>query len=316
MSTPFVSIIIPTHNGERWLEATLRSLAVQDDKDFECIIIDSSAADTTLDIARRFGDELNLQLHRRPDIVRWTDKTNLGAELASAEYICNLHQDDLWLPHRAARLRQWISNDPDVTMHLSPSLIVGAQGQTLGQWNCPLAEGPLSAASQDLLERLLVQNFIAMPAPAFKRSAFSGVGGMDTDLWYTADWDLYLKLALQGSVFYHDELQTSFRVHGQSLTLTGSRTASDFRQQMETVLARYANHLPAASATKTLRMARASIDINVALAAANNGTLGALAAALASLIRLGPVGIAGYLRNSRIIERVWPRLRARIAGGL
>ena len=38
--------------------------------------------------------------------------------------------------------------------------------------------------------------------------------------------------------------------------------------------------------------------------------------ALAEFARLGPVGAWRYLRYSRLAERLWPRLRLRIAGGL
>ena len=66
-------------------------------------------------------------------------------------------------------------------------------------------------------------------------------GGLDEMLWYTGDWDIWLKLAAQGPVYHHREVTTAFRVHRASLTITGSRDGADFEQQMRTVLDR---HLP------------------------------------------------------------------------
>ena len=56
----------------------------------------------------------------------------------------------------------------------------------------------MASSQRVVVERLLVQNFISMPAPLFSREAAIRVGGLDEDLWYTADWDFWLKLAAVG----------------------------------------------------------------------------------------------------------------------
>ena len=50
------------------------------------------------------------------------------------------------------------------------------------------------------VERLAVQNFIAIPAAAFDRELALRLGTMDESLWYTADWDLWLRLGRAGNV--------------------------------------------------------------------------------------------------------------------
>jgi hypothetical protein len=137
---------------------------------------------------------------------------------------------------------------------------------------------------------------------------------MDETLWYTADWDIWLKLACAGPVVYHNDFTTAFRIHGSSLTMTGSRDARDFRSQMETVLDRYLGELPVSRRRAVERVARASIDVNVLLAAASGGNVRALASATGNVLSLGPAGMSRYLRDSRLHERTVSRLRARLAG--
>ena len=72
-----------------------------------------------------------------------------------------------------------------------------------------------------LRQALLVQNSIAMPAPIFDRQTYRNVGGLDESLWYTPDWDLWLKLAAAGPARYDPYPRTAFRIHGHSLTMTG-----------------------------------------------------------------------------------------------
>ena len=229
-----------------------------------------------------------------------------------------LHQDDLWLPRRGAAVRHWLSSArSDAVMHLHPAFIINERGRKLGTWRCPLPAGEAPVPPQILAERLLVQNFIPIPSPTIRREAFLRVGGLDEALWYTADWDLYLKLSYAGRVWYHPESLACFRVHKNSLTILGSRSLDDFREQHELVRDRHAGKADALRPNPTiLRLAVASIDINTALAAANSGKPGALIKALATLLKLGPRRIRRYFYYSRIIDRMIPRLRARLAGGL
>jgi hypothetical protein len=109
-------------------------------------------------------------------------------------------------------------------------------------------------------------------------------------------------------------MTTAFRLHGSSLTVTGSRNADEFRAQMETVLDRHLGEIEPGSRKRIERLARASIDVNVSLAAASGGSATALASAAGNLLSLGPVGMSHYLRDSRLGERALSRLRARMTG--
>ena len=135
---------------------------------------------------------------------------------------------------------------------------------------------------------------------------------MDEQLWYTPDWDIWVKLSAHGEVVYHDAMTTAFRVHGSSLTVIGSRDAGEFRSQMQTVLERHLDRLPASSRLGVESAARASISVNVSLAAASGGNLQLLARAAGDVLSLGPAGMTRYLRDSRLSERVIPRLRAKL----
>lgn len=310
-SAPWLSVIMPIHRGELWIEAALQSIAAEKADGIEILILDSSPTPGGLDLARAYSDRLRLRLFERPDLLMWHAKTNAAAEIAEADHICWLHQDDLWLPGRAKAVRAWIEAAPQVPLHLAPSIIVDRSGRALGTWRCPLPEGTLSSAF--VMERLLVQNFISAPAPVFRKDAWLDCGGLDEKLWYTADWDMWLRLAARSPVVYHDAITTAFRIHGSSQTVIGSGDTGDFANQMEIVFNR---HLPAfsGSAMSVECAGRASIGVNTALASAAAGDYSRLLPALAGVLRLGPTGIRRYLRDSRILDRIVPRVRAKLAG--
>ncbi len=314
MEKPWLSVIVPSHNGERWLGAALQSLVDQKARDIEVVVIDGSASDASLQIVNSFSDKLNIRGQRCLDLRSWTAKTNFGVEQARADRICILHQDDLWLPNRFANLRNWLSTQPDSAMHLHPCYIIDESGRRLGLWRCPLPDGDSPVPPHILFERLLIQNFIGIPAPTIRRDAYLRVGGLDNRLWYTADWDLYLKIAAIGDIFYHSTPLACFRIHKDSLTVVGSKNSADFKNQQKIVVDRHIGKLPPDVKEAMRRLAAASIDVNTALAASIAGESLQIMKAFAAVIALGPRGIRRYLFYSRILERAFPRLRALVAG--
>ena len=78
MDQPWLSVIVPSHNGERWLAAALHSVLEQNEPGIEVILIDSSDAGTSLAIAEDFSGKLEIRIQRRPDLLPWTAKTNVA----------------------------------------------------------------------------------------------------------------------------------------------------------------------------------------------------------------------------------------------
>ena len=312
MTRPWLSVVMPTYNGEQYLRETFASMAEQDERGFECVVVDGGSTDSTRAIIDEYSRELDVRLFVRPEFPNWVGKTNFGFGEAAAEHVCMLHSDDRWLPGRAAAVRRALERHPDVALLLNPSLVIDQDGRTVGKWRCPLAPEPQLYSSDALIERLIVQNFVAVPAPVFRREAALAVGGIEPDLWYTGDWDFYLKLARTGTTLYLDEMLTCFRIHGASLTMKGSANVDAFREQLETVLERHLSAIGSDERRHAVRRVGAvSNEIDIALAAAVHGSWAELPGAVAALAALGPTGWRSYFRDSRIVERVSSRLRAR-----
>lgn len=310
-----LSVIMPVHGGARHLGATLASAAAEaPGAEVEFRLYNSLADDgAARSVAEQFAGQLNIVWQDRFDLVPWTAKTELGVAEARGPWVAMLHQDDLWLPGHLAACDAAIRDWPDAAFSVGPSVFVDGAGRQVGPWRLPFAAGRVPA--RDAALTLLVQNSIAIPSPLIRRSAWLAAGGMDEALWYTADWDLYLKLLAHGDLAVRPAATTAFRLHGGSLTMQGRHQAGAMEQQHEAVLAR---HLPrlAPVPPAVARRARASAMVNCALAGASAGRLGALGGAVLRLAGLGPVGLARYARESRIAERVWPRARLALAGGM
>jgi glycosyltransferase involved in cell wall biosynthesis len=69
MEEAWLSVIIPSHNGQRWLSTALQSIADQKECGIEFIVIDSSTEDTSLAIAESFSTQFVIRALRRPDLL-------------------------------------------------------------------------------------------------------------------------------------------------------------------------------------------------------------------------------------------------------
>jgi len=313
MPRPWLSVIIPTYNGEQFLAKALASIAEQGDLDIECIIVDDGSTDSTIQIVGSFAGKFPIVLRDVPRTGNWAANSNLALANATGEYACFLHQDDFWLPNRLQTIQGLIRQYPDAELLLSPAIFVDRQGNSVGRWQCPLPKryGPVD--SELLKRRLLIQNFIAIPSPVFKREAALKHEGLDESLWYTADWDFWLKLAGNKTI-YSPHPMAAFRIHSHSQTVQRSFDTAGFQRQMETVLLRHFNGsaVQGPLRERIKRVAMFSIQINAALAARIHGVKLSLRGLLASFVRLGPVGWRIFLRDSRIRDRISARLRASI----
>ena len=310
---PRLAVILPIHGGEHFLAATLDSAARETPRGVEFLLYNSADdGGAARRIAESFADRLDLRWHDTPDRPSWMAKTNLGVHDARAAHVAMLHQDDLWLPGHIAAVSHAILDYPQAALSIASTRFADAGGRVFGRWRLPFRPGPVAA--DDFLSTLLIQNSIAIPSPVIRRDSWLRAGGLDEALWYTADWDLYLKLANEGPIIVREPVTTAFRLHGGSLTMTGSRDAADFRAQLELVLHRHLPRLPERVRHAVERCARASVDVNCALAQASRGRKSALAEAALQFLRLSPTELVQYVRQSRIVDRVVPRLQLAVSG--
>lgn len=311
---PWLTAIMPIHEGGHHLRATLAAAAAERPDGVEFLLYDSGDDNETCRrIAEEFTDRLHMRYVATPESKPWTTKTNRGVAEAQAQHIVMLHQDDLWLPGHLAALRAAIARSPDAAMSIASSQFVDDRGRKVGRWRLPFRAGLHPGVA--VAETLIVQNTIGIPSPVIRRSAWQAVGGMDDSLWYTADWDLYLKLALHGDVDVRPTITTAFRIHRNSLTMTGSRQNEQFAAQHDIVLERYLPTLSANARKRQESLARASVAMNCALAARVAGQGRGGHRALRKLLFLGPLGIGRFLAATRLIDRALPRLRLSLPGG-
>ena len=122
-----ISIIIPLFNKEDFIVQTLKSILNQDNKDWECIIVDDGSTDNSLQIVTDFcntytGNWKILSVTNGGQ----TKARNIGIREATGRYLAFLDADDLWVTDKLSKQFQYLEGNPDVIAVLSSYAIFGA----------------------------------------------------------------------------------------------------------------------------------------------------------------------------------------------
>jgi cellulose synthase/poly-beta-1,6-N-acetylglucosamine synthase-like glycosyltransferase len=100
-----ISIVIPAHNEERYLEKTLEALSRQEYGWFEVIVVANGCTDQTVEVARGRCHRLIVLSQKNLGLAR-----NLGAKMARSELLVFLDADTLLEPDALRTIAQEFSN--------------------------------------------------------------------------------------------------------------------------------------------------------------------------------------------------------------
>lgn len=307
MAHPLATIVMPIHNAGSFLERTLESVANEAGTKIAIKIFDSSDDPAeTLRLVGAFADRLAIEFTYSAELKKWQSKVNAGFVQAETSHVVVLHQDDLWLPGHLDAVETAVTRYCDASLSIGPSRFIDEKDNYIGLWGNPYSPGVVSGRA--FAEKLLVQNSLAVPSVIYRRDAWLAAGGMDETLWYTPDWDIYLKLARIGNVHVRSSPTTAFRLHGSSLTVSGSADVDAFSDQLIVVLDRHLVAWDIDEKSAIARRARASVRLNVALAQVLHGRKAAIVQALAAALQAMLAGPRAFMRETRIFERLLPRL--------
>ncbi len=315
---PWLSVVMPTFNGERFIAHALHSIVNEGDDAIEVVVVDDGSTDATREIVRSFRRRLRLQLVEREHVGNWVQNTNAGIAASTGEYVCWLHQDDVWCPGRLKSIRGALAADPGSDAVVHSVWFINDTGRRIGRWSAPLGRKRGIVPPRKLVERMLIQCCFATCGTTLRRDFCESLGPVNDRLWYSADWDYWLRAVGRGRIYFVPEPLAGFRLHSLSQTVKSIWRIDECRLQFQTVLETHIEALvePLNISPRVVAAARLAAEVNATLAEALVGRISLAKARnlTVQFARLGPPGWFVYLRGSRIWERVVARIRAGAIG--
>jgi glycosyltransferase involved in cell wall biosynthesis len=227
-----ISVITVCLNAEKYIEQLLNSVAEQDWADVEHIIVDGCSCDNTISIVKSYAESNSkLSWTSCPD-AGISDAMNKGLSLSSGEVVAFLHSDDFYVDSEVlGRVAKIFAAQPQIEWLTGGVHYVNEIGHIIKSY-------PTRHWSY---QRLLRGNILFHPATFIRRRVLESVGGFDTRLRYTMDYDLWLRLGRLSAPYLLNSFLASFRVHPES---TSVRDVDDSFKEEFQVRCRYLQGKP------------------------------------------------------------------------
>ena len=212
---PVVTIITMTLNAERFIRQTLDSVAGQDYRHIEYLVIDGGSTDRTLDIVRGHQG-LSAQIVSEPDSGT-SDALNKGFAMATGKYVWALNADDGLADNDiVSRLVNYLEANSLCDFVFGDMVMVNEGGEKIG---CRRFHDQYGF--EDLL---CDRRHLPFAGCLLRKSALERIGGgLDERLVYCNDLDFLLRLSLFGQMDYIPENTGIFRLHNRSSTSANIR---------------------------------------------------------------------------------------------
>ncbi|MFZ2197026.1 MAG: glycosyltransferase [Thermodesulfovibrionales bacterium] len=264
-----VSIIVTSYNHAEYLKKRIDSLLDQTYKNLEIIVVDDCSTDGSIVILEDYKKYNHIRVIALEKNTGHANASNLGADMASGNYIMFAECDDFDSPLHVETLVRSLKDHGDAGVAYCRSAMVDDKGEVFGddlQVREPAFQTLCSSDTMipgPRMQRFLLKSCVIpnMSAALIRKNIFDAVGGLSLSYTACADWDLWCRIAENSDFYFVTESLNSFRSHPTTV-----RNTAPIKVQLSDIF----DLLYAASSRTTLTLAeRLKFRINIAVLWAN-----------------------------------------------
>ena len=203
---PATSVVLPTHNGSRYIDRAIESVVEQTFTDWELIVVDDASTDDTpakID-AWATRDERIRTVHLKEN-RKLPGALNEGFRLTGGDYLTWTSDDNWYAPEALGKMLGVLQTRPRVDVVYTAMTQVDEGGSPIGT---------LPALAP---EELAVTNCVGA-CFLYRRSVHEALDGYREDLFLAEDYDFWLRAYLDFRLEPLDEPLYFYRKHSGSLT--------------------------------------------------------------------------------------------------
>lgn len=236
------SIVIPAHNGEKFLAQTLRSVLEQTRQPDEILLIDDASRDATAAIAcsPEFSGQIKYIYNAVP--TGFADAWNRAVAAATGDFVTILHQDDLLDPEYLAQVARALTTFSGVRHVFSTCRYIDADGGVVWQPQDINCAKPTLYSGREYAHAYLAgvasnQHLHRCPGVTTERRLLLEDCTYRKEAGHIADDDFFLRVGGCTEVVGILQPLASYRIHSDSTTsrldLLSLKLARDYLFQVE-----------------------------------------------------------------------------------
>jgi glycosyltransferase involved in cell wall biosynthesis len=197
-----VSVVTPSFNQGRFIEATIQSVKNQTYPKVEHIICDGESTDETIQILKKHEDLYNLRWVSEPDRGQ-ADAINKGFKLSTGQVVGWLNSDDMYFSEDVLQvIVETFQERPEIDLIYGDVAMISESGELLKVQCFPSFS----------YSRMLRGDYIGQPATFF-RSKVTKEHALNTDLDFAMDYEFWLRLGKSHRFLHISRILAADRNH-------------------------------------------------------------------------------------------------------
>jgi glycosyltransferase involved in cell wall biosynthesis len=200
-----VSIVMPTHNGDKYIRESIESCLAQTYRDIELIVVDDGSTKDMRGIVQSYGDG-RIKFLRHEQNLGMARAMNVGFAISVGEYLTWTSDDNRYEPEAIGTMVDLLNTDASADMVFANYYLIGPEGGRLGE----VRVGPP--------EWLYKGNYLGL-CFLYRRKVYEKLGGYDPEAFLVEDYEYWTRAYHAGfRIATLDRSLYSFRLHNESLT--------------------------------------------------------------------------------------------------
>ena len=216
-----ISVVIATYNGEKYIEAQLRSVFMQSKPVDEVLIFDDGSTDKTVEIVKKFISKNGCSgwsLIQNKENKGYCKNFLEGMKTAKGDIIFLADQDDVWLFEKVAEMTAVLESRAEIkALCCSCDLINGNDELISNPGNIGMLfsknDGSVETFSP---EKFIGRSFIRGCSVAFKSELMQFIEPIELKGLLSHDWLITFTAALRGKCAVLNKVLMSYRCHGEN----------------------------------------------------------------------------------------------------
>lgn len=204
MDNPLISIVTPTFNRVKYLEACLQSVLSQSYSNIEHIIVDGASTDGTVEMLASYQAKY-------PDRIRFISEpdnsaeeaVNKGFAMVKGEIVGWLGSDDTYEPDAIEAVVGFFRAKTEAYFVFGDCNFINDEGEIIGKYK---------TKDFDLDEIINDSCHIPAPSAFYKREVIEKVGGWDTTI-KCSDVDYWIRVGKLFPIYRIRKVLSNFRGH-------------------------------------------------------------------------------------------------------
>jgi glycosyltransferase involved in cell wall biosynthesis len=238
--SPFISVLLPAYNAEKFLKEAIQSILNQTYSNFEFIIINDGSTDKTQEIIDAYADpRIHCILHKENKGL--IQSLNEGILCAKGVYIVRMDADDIAFANRIQVQVDFMESNPQITAVGSHAIFFNENKAS------PIENWALDQKTNTQLEikkTLIWENCLIHPSICFRTNVVKDLLYDPSQKNYE-DYDLWLRMIANNyAISKINEPLLYYRVQAQSITQSSIRKSNFYLNKVKVKIRFLRNCVP------------------------------------------------------------------------